>query len=82
VIVEKVTIATAERAMGIVVTGSFLPVFGKPLRYHPAEIAAGYSYLIQPAGSEGKIPHVDTSVLGADIGSPKNGESRTQTLAY
>jgi hypothetical protein len=79
VIVEKVAIATAERSMGVVVTGRFLAVLGKPLGYHPPEIAAGHSHLIQPAGSQGKIPHVRTRVLGADGGSPKKSESRAQT---
>ena len=80
VIVEKVAVAPAERAMGVTVTGRFFAVLGKPLGYHPAEIAAGHSCLIEPAGSQGKIPHVCTCVLGADVGSPKNRKSRTQTL--
>ena len=80
VIVEEVAIGTAERAMGVIVTRRFLAVLCEPLGYHPAEIAAGHACLIQPAGSQGKIPHVRTSVLGADVGSPKKSEPRAQTF--
>jgi hypothetical protein len=78
VVIEKVAGITKECPMRMILTWCFLAVLGKPSGYHPTEIAAGHSGLIEPAASGGKVPHVRTGGVRADVSFPKKGESGTQ----